>query len=137
MDRLPKTVLRLSPTLQYVSLLLVMLGLYGLFSSGLPVVWKIAVLLVFLLVVWMDRPLSRFNAISALSWEGEDKGWSIWMDGERFAVRLRGATVMTRWWLSLNFIDENKRRYPLVLLPDSVGVENLRLLRVILRHAKT
>lgn len=134
MDRLPKTALRLSPALQYASLLIFLLSLGGLVASGLTSLQKLLVLLFLLLLVCLDRPLHRMARVKAIAWEGAEKGWQLWVGNEARAVSLRGETVMTRWWISLNFVDAQKRRYALVLLPDSLSADSLRLLRVILRH---
>jgi hypothetical protein len=68
-----------------------------------------------------------------LRWDGGGWWWRDRSGGENQA-RLRHATLWPGL-LVLNFLDNAGRRRALVLLPDSAAADELRRLRVYLRHA--
>jgi hypothetical protein len=104
----------------------------------IPMHWVYSVLLGFLLVLHCFYYLRRKNSVDAEQWVERlvysDQHWRLWIKGREVLGSLQQATVWQKL-IVLNFIDStSKKTYALLLFPDSADTDQLRQLRIILRH---
>ncbi len=123
---------------RYLAALLLLFYLGALFLLWImPIPFWIKLPLSFLLILDCRRHwrcyVSRVDAkaVQWLIWHGEGE-WSLWQQGGGHVAHLQLVqSVNHPLLIVLNF----SRRYHLVLLPDSGDTDQLRKLRVLLRHS--
>jgi predicted MPP superfamily phosphohydrolase len=118
-----------------------LLLLHGLAIFSLifiPLSWVYSVLISFLLVLHCFYYLRRKNSVDAEQWVERlvysDQHWRLWIKEREVLGNLQQATIWQKL-IVLNFIDSiNKKNYSVLLFPDSADTDQLRQLRIILRH---
>jgi hypothetical protein len=108
-------------------------GLAALAVARLPLSPPLMIVLLLVLYgyrVWRRHLVAR--ACTRLGYQGEQ--WWLVINGEQTALQLRHATTW-QCLVSLGFTEaDTTRSHRLVLLPDSCSADDLRRLRVLLRH---
>lgn len=63
-----------------------------------------------------------------------DEAWQILLrSGRILQVTPESSVVVLGWLVVINFRDEDRKRYPVTLLPDSTGEDEFRRLKVLLK----
>jgi hypothetical protein len=80
--------------------------------------------------------LKNKNSIVKL-WQERDGEWSLLnYAGQTLRAQLRGDSVVTRYWVLLNFnLIEKRKRISVMLCPDALPTNTFRQLRVWLLHS--
>jgi hypothetical protein len=103
--------------------------------------WAKLLLLLFCvasLIYWLHYQvlLKSKNSIIKL-WQHSDGEWSLLnRAGQTLRAQLRGDSVVTRYWVLLNFnLVEKRKRTSVMLCADAVPTDTFRQLRVWLSHS--
>ena len=110
-----------------------MLSMVALWLAALPAIWQIGgtIMLAGSAIYYFNQ--LRRDSVSIL--EADDSGYRLLNRGTWVTVQLQHALV-TATLTAIEFKQENGRRVALILLPDSIAVDDYRRLRVWLRWVK-
>ncbi|MEE8057366.1 MAG: protein YgfX [Pseudomonadales bacterium] len=104
----------------------------------LPLGWLLPLAVSIIVLGHWVYSLWRFASPRSCHWikqmDYRDQGWSLTVAGKEVPADLVQATVWS-WLVVVNFCgEENKRRYSVIVLPDTADANQRRKLRVMLRH---
>ena len=103
--------------------------------------WIKALLLLFCiisLVYWLRQQVILKNKSSIMKlWQESDGEWKLLSCAEQtLRAQLQGDSVVTRYWVLLNFnLIEKRKRISVMLCPDALSADEFRQLRVWLMHS--
>ncbi|MCG7982401.1 MAG: hypothetical protein JAY90_06555 [Candidatus Thiodiazotropha lotti] len=103
-----------------------------------PIDVALKALLLLILFLLTRLPVSRkFSPEHVARAEIKSNGWSkiVLADGEKYSARLRTDSLVTPWLILLRFNLRGRWRHPvMVLFQDALPAEEMRNLRILLKH---
>ncbi len=118
----------------YLIALHILIGVALMYLALTPMVLTLLLILIMFHSVYC---LWRYCSAGHTRWvdsvEYSHQVWLLHRGGDVEPANLKSATVW-RWMIVLNFVGESRACHSIVLLPDSSSSQQLRRLRVLLKH---
>ena len=130
--------LRPSRSLTILFCLLCLLSLASIWMLPLPVPGQLVLMLVVLCwtgyYLWLDANLSRERSCVAFRLDGQDEIVLVLRSGTHMSGRVSADSLVTPFLVILNVaLKEQRGRRSLLIMPDTMGAESFRHLRVALK----
>lgn len=136
-----KLQLELGPSVYHCSLLIVCHGIAiaSLFLTQMSIYFQAAIAFTVLvsLVFYLHRYGLLRDRLSVVSLDYQDERWTIGLrSGEKVVAKLQSPLFVLSFLVVLSFKDAKKRKFPVVVFPDSVSETQMRHCRVFLHFGR-